>query len=89
MRGLLQIGIRAGMDPLEGCEEKIVKVVLYALTEGQGLAQTGILSLSRETPPYSPPPPRKILQLHHLSQGRWSRVQHLLQGDLLMEKLIF
>ena len=34
VRGLLQFGIRAGMDPMEDFEERIVRVVLAALYEG-------------------------------------------------------
>jgi hypothetical protein len=39
MRGLLQIGIRVGMDSMKGFEEMSVKAVLTALKENQNLAQ--------------------------------------------------
>ena len=48
------------MDPLEGLEERIVRAVLVALREGQGIAQPGASSLPRETPPNNPPPPSSI-----------------------------
>ena len=57
MRGSLQFGIRTVMDPQEGLEERIVRAVLVALREGQGIAQPGAPSLPRETPPINPPPP--------------------------------
>ena len=57
VRGSLQVGIRAVMDPLEDLEERIVRAVLVALREGQGIAQPGAPSLPRETPPNNPPLP--------------------------------
>ena len=57
MRGLLQVGIRAAMDPLEGLKERIVRAVLVALREGHGIAQPRAPSLSKETPVNNPPPP--------------------------------
>ena len=33
--GLLQFGIRGGMDPMDNEEERIVRAVLVALKEGQ------------------------------------------------------
>ena len=50
-------GIRAVMDPLEGFEERIVRAVLVALREGQGIPQPGAPSLPREIPPINLPPP--------------------------------
>ena len=47
------------MDPMEGFEEMIVKVVLAAQREGQSLAQSGIQPLHAEIPSYSPSLPRE------------------------------
>ena len=55
-RGLLQSGIRAVMDLLESIEEQIVRAVLVALREDQGIAQPRAPSLPMETPPNNPPP---------------------------------
>ena len=54
VRDLLQVEIRAVIDPLEGLEERIVRAVLVALREGQGIAQLGAPSLPRKTPPNNP-----------------------------------
>lgn len=40
---------------MEGLEERIVRVVLATLREGQGIVQPGIPLLSEETPPYISP----------------------------------
>lgn len=40
-------------------EERIVRAILVALREGQGLAQFEIPPLPRETPPNTPPLPRE------------------------------
>ena len=70
VRGLLQIGIRVARDSMEGFEEMIVRAILSALKEGQGLAQPGIPSHPRETPPYTPPRPRENLAITpHVSKG--------------------
>lgn len=56
----IQIGTKALMDSMEDLEKKIVRVVLVALREDQGIAQLGVLPLPRETPPNIPPLPREI-----------------------------
>ena len=51
MGGLLQFGIGAVMDPMEGVEERIVRAILVALRVGQGIAQLGVPRHPREIPP--------------------------------------
>lgn len=48
--GLLQFGIKANMDPMEGLEEGIVRAILVAFREGQGIAQLGFLGRLLQTP---------------------------------------
>lgn len=79
MGGLLQFGIRTGMDPIDGLEEWIEWVVLVASMEGRGIAQHGIHSFTRETPPYI---------LTSAKRNSFNYTTYL-EGDLRKEKLIF
>ena len=51
MGGLSQFGIRAVMDPMEGLEEMIVRAILVALREGQGIALLRVPHHLRKVPP--------------------------------------
>ena len=70
--------------------ERIARAVLVALRENQSIPLQDVPPLSKDPLPKFPPPRESHVATPLVSRlGEYRRVQHLLQGDMLMEKFIF